>query len=274
MRFWHEPLIQFLALGGLIFAAYSAFAPEPEVARDVIVVDAPVVASLEQSFEGAWKRPPTAEERQGLVDDFLIEEVFYREAQKLNLDQDDVVIRRRMRQKMEFLLQDTLAQVEPQEAELRAFFDANAQDYRGSAQISFRQVFLGEAASAGAEAGALLAGLNSTTPPDPGEIGQRTLLPASLDAASVRQIDGVFGTGFGDSLAALPQGQWAGPVQSGFGLHLIEVTQVTPAPETTFETARQAVLRDYQYEQQRNATEAVVARLKQQYDIRILEAQP
>ena len=109
MRFWKEPLVQFLVIGGLLFVGYTVFAPEAEPPREQIVVGALRIQSLEQSFEATWKRPPTASERQGLIDDFLVEEVFYREAQNLGLDQDDIVIRRRMRQKMEFLLQDGLA---------------------------------------------------------------------------------------------------------------------------------------------------------------------
>ena len=274
MRFWSEPLVQFLALGGVLYLAYTFFAPEPALPREEIVIDAPVLRSLEQSFEAAWKRPPSEDERQGLIDEFLIEEVFYREAQKLALDEDDVVIRRRMRQKMEFLLQDSLARIEPEEAALSTFFEENIDSYRASARVSFRQVFLGEGQGAADEAQALLAVLNSATPPDASELGQRTMLPVGQDAAPLREIDNTFGAGFGQSLLALPKGEWVGPVRSGFGLHLVAVSAVQDAPAPSFETAREAVLRDYMYVEQQNATEALVARLKQNYDIRIEGDQP
>jgi hypothetical protein len=271
MKPWQEPLVQFLVAGGLLFAAYTAFVPEPYVPREEIVIDAPIVRSLEQSFEAAWKRPPSDDERQGLIDDFLVEEVFYREAQKLGLDQDDVVIRRRMRQKMEFLLQEGLARIDPDEAALQAFFEDNLDSYRASARVSFQQVYLGEGQAAAEEAPALLAALNAATPPDAGEIGQRTMLPGMLEAVPLRDIDNTFGAGFGQSLTTLPVGEWVGPVQSGFGLHLIEVTSVQAAPEPSFEAARPAVLRDFKYLEQKKATEALVTRLKRNYDILIEE---
>lgn len=269
MRFWKEPLVQFLLIGGLLFVGYTAFAPEAEPPREQIVVDALRVQSLEQSFEATWKRPPTASERQGLIDDFLAEEVFYREAQNLGLDQDDIVIRRRMRQKMEFLLQDSLAQTSPQEDELRAFFKQEPSRYRGLDQITFRQVYLGDGNVAGVEASVLLVQLNADDSSDTTDLGQRTMLPDRVELAGLPAIDGAFGVGFGEQLLELPTASWTGPIQSGFGAHLVIVDQIKQAPPPDFDEVRAEVERDYLYDQQIKATEAVVERLKQNYEIRL-----
>lgn len=267
MRFWKEPLVQFLVIGGLLFVGYTVFAPEAEPPREQIVVGALRIQSLEQSFEATWKRPPTASERQGLIDDFLVEEVFYREAQKLGLDQDDIVIRRRMRQKMEFLLQDGLAQTPLQETDLRAFFEQDPSRYRGQDLITFRQVYLGDGSDADADATVLLAQLNADDVAGVTDLGQRTMLPDRVELAGLPAIDGVFGVGFGQQLIELPTASWVGPIRSGFGVHLVIVDKVEQAPLPIFEEARADVERDFQYDQQIKATEAVVERLKQNYDI-------
>lgn len=272
MQFWKEPLIQFLFAGGVLFAAYTGFAPEPEAPLEQIVIDAPRVKSLEQSFEAVWKRPPTASERQGLIDDFLAEEVFYREALKLGLERDDVVIRRRMRQKMEFLLQEGLAQAPPPEDALRAFFEEDPNKYRAPDLLTFRQIYLGAAPETTAQAEILLVQLNAVDPPEiTQDLGQRTMLPEHLTSAAPFEIDRVFGTGFGEQLLALPPAQWAGPVQSGFGAHLVLIQDVLRSPAATFEDVREEVTLDFQYVQQRDATQAVIERLKQQYDIQFYE---
>lgn len=267
MRFWKEPLVQFLFVGGLLFAAYTALAPETESLRERIVVNASRIQSLEQSFEAAWKRPPTSSERQGLIDDFLIEEVFYREALKLRLDQDDVVIRRRMRQKVEFLLQDGVARTQPPEDELRAFFERDPTPFRKPVRITFRQVYLGQGVAAAEKTDLLLVKLNAKETPDTHGLGQRTMLPERVASAAISEIDGLFGSGFGQSLMSVPTGRWVGPVQSGFGTHLVYVDEILPAPPVTFENARAAIIRDYRYDQQRKATDTLVERLMKNYEI-------
>jgi hypothetical protein len=273
MRLWHEPLVQFLVLGGAVFLAYSFLAPEPDLPREEIVVGPPAIRALEQSFEAAWKRPPTDAERQGLIDDFLVEEVFYREAQKLGLDQDDVVIRRRMRQKLEFLLQEGMSGYKPEDAVLEEYLQANLATYTEADRISFRQIYLGDGADAAAAAPGILARLKAEPGLDPDTLGKRTLLPAGLDAVPTTDADRTFGSGFGAALVALPAEVWSGPVRSGFGLHLVKVERIDKASPPQLEAVRNAVLRDYLHAEERKAMEALVARLKQCYEI-IIENPP
>ncbi len=271
MRLLREPLLQFLLLGGGLFAAYELLGPPADRPRERITIDAPVVHSLEQSFEAVWKRPPTDVERRGLIEDHLAEEVLYREAQKLGLDQDDVVIRRRMRQKMEFLLQDSLAQVTPDEAALRAFFDAERDRYRDPDQISFRQIYLGDGRGdrEPEQWATLLVRLNGDDPPDAEGLGQGSLLPTRMNSSAVQEIDRTFGEGFADQLRSHPVGRWAGPVRSSYGWHLVLVDGIEPASEPDFKRVRSAVERDYAYQREREAAVALVERLKRGYEIAI-----
>ena len=268
MRVLKEPLFQFLLLGGLLVAAYSLLPPATETPKDRIVVEASRIENLEKGFEAVWKRSPTPEERQGLIDDYIAEEVFYREAQALGLDQDDVVIRRRMRQKMQFLLQESLDRASPDEQALRAYFEANSERYRGEDRISFRQVHVGDENAARKETMApLLVKLNSADKSAPQSPGGLAMLPAAMQAARVTEIDARFGEGFARELSSFPQGRWVGPARSSFGVHVVYVETNDPAPEPTFEAVLREVARDYRSEKHRETEDALIERLRSKYKV-------
>jgi hypothetical protein len=273
-RLFKEPLVQFLLLGAGLFLAYSLFAPQPEVPREQIVVDQPVVRSLEAAFEAVWKRPPSASERQGLINDHIAEEVLYREAQKLGLDQDDVVIRRRMRQKMQFLLQDSLALMPPDEAALRTFYEEEQERYREPDRHSFQQLFLGvrQGPEEAARWEALAVRLNGAGPSDLEQLAQPSLLPPRMVSARPAAIDRVFGAGFAKKIEGLESGRWSGPITSSYGWHLVRIDAVVPGGQPSFEMVRAQVERDFAYQRQQESEAALIERLKQQYEIVIEEA--
>ncbi len=272
-RLIKEPLVQFLLLGVGLFLAYSLFAPQPEVPREQIVVDQPVVQSLEAAFEAVWMRLPTASERRGLINDHIAEEVLYREAQKLGLDQDDVVIRRRMRQKMQFLLQDSLALMPPDEAALRTFYEEEQERYREPDRHSFQQLFLGvrQGPEEAARWEALAVRLNGAGPSDLEQLAQPSLLPPRMVSARPAAIDRVFGAGFAKKIEGLESGRWSGPITSSYGWHLVWVEAVDSGGQPSFETVRAQVERDLAYQRQQEAEAALIERLKQQYEIVIEE---
>jgi hypothetical protein len=275
-RLFREPLVQFLALGGVLFAAYALLAPAEETSPERIVIDHPVIDSLEAAFQATWKRPPTDSELQGLIDNHIAEEVLYREAQKLSLDQDDVVIRRRMRQKMEFLLQGSLARAPPDEAMLRAFYEAEQERYKEPDRRTFRQLYLGphNGADGVARWEALAERLNGANPPDPEEVSQPSLLPPRMELAHSDAIDRVFGKGFADTIQARESRRWSGPVASSYGWHLVWVESVERGGPRAFEAVRAQVERDFAYQRKQEAEAALINRLKQQYEIVIEEATP
>jgi hypothetical protein len=199
-----------------------------------------------------------------LVDNFVREEILVREAVALGLDRDDTVIRRRLRQKMEFLTDSAAAMIEATDEELRAHYAANIERFMAPAQMGFHQVFLGEAvAEADVETAkaALLAGS------DPADVGARTLLPFEVPVSVSTAIDGTFGKGFFEQVAELDPGKWVGPVRSGFGIHIVRVTKHINASEPPLEAIREAVLRDWTRQRAEEIGEKQYERLLSRYQV-------
>jgi len=243
-RLLREPLLHFLLGGALLFAVYSGMAGPEMGLPDRIVVSEERVATLARTFERTWLRSPTEAELSGLVDEYVTEEVLYREALALGLDRDDLVVRRRMRQKMEFLHED-LDPAEPGEAELRAFLEAHPERFAVPPRVSFEQVFLrAQEDGAGTErAATVLARLRAGG--DPEALGDATFLPPGLDDVDPAEMAGTFGPAFAEALAELAPGAWTGTVDSAFGTHLVRVTERRPGRVPTLEEVRPAVEREW-----------------------------
>ena len=244
LRILREPLLHFLAIGGLIFLLFAAVDDTRDAPTDVIVVTPERINQLAAGYSSVWKRMPTDDELDALIDEHVREEVYYREALALGLDRNDTIVRRRMRQKMEFLLDTGAYLQDPAAGELEVYFAANEDFYRSGLRLAFEQIYLGEAPTA--EAISLsLGALQSDPPADPATLGERTLLPAQLGLSPPNAIDGVFGKDFFELLAELPPGVWTGPVVSAYGMHLVRILDSLPARTPPLAEVRDAVLRDW-----------------------------
>jgi hypothetical protein len=268
-----EPLLHFLLIGIGLFVLYDVLrGGDTGAPRDIVVTEARVEA-LAQSFASTWMRPPTPQEITGLVDDYIAEEIYYREAIAMGLDQDDTVIRRRLRQKMEFISEDAAATAEPTDAQLQEFLAKHPEKFLEPAQLSFRQIYFstekrGEQARVQAEQ--LLTELQAGRgPADPAAAGDSTLLPPDLQSASPQLIANTFGSDFAAQVEEAPVGQWSGPLQSGFGLHLVHVEQRVAGALPDFDQIRPIVLREYQAEQRTQSNRKFLDSLRAKYDIRI-----
>ena len=173
-----------------------------------------------------WRRPPTDEELTGLVADHLKEEVLAREAKALELDVGDTIVRRRLAQKMAFLLDDTIRTAEPPEAELRALYETRPDLVRTPARVSFSQVFFRREQGDGRARASLAALSDAAAIPD--EQGDRLLLGDTFADQDEQALTNLFGASFAQAVLALPVGRWSGPVESGYGLHLVKVTAASP----------------------------------------------
>jgi hypothetical protein len=272
-RWLHEPLIHFLLLGALIFVAYKALAPE--AGRDDntrIVVSQGQQEHLVTAFSRTWQRPPTPEEFNGLVDDWIREEIAYREGLAMGLDSGDLIIRRRLRQKLELLAEDVIALDVPTDEALQAYLDENAGDYRLEPRYSLRQIYFSadyRGENTAADARKLLDQLRSGNVDD-GDwqaLGDRIALPAEARDARASALAARFGDSFAESLADLEPGEWQGPVQSGFGLHLVYLDAVDEGRAVTLDEARDDVLRDFEAQRLRESIDALYDRLRERYDI-------
>jgi len=271
-RVLREPLTHFLILGAALFILYANVSNSTVEQAGRIIVDASQVQVLADQFQRTWMRPPTRQELQGLTEDFVKEEVLYREALALGLDQNDLIIRRRMRQKMEFLNADIVEQQQPQDTELQAWLDEHADRYAAPGRTSFEQLFFGtdeDEAATRVRANAALQQLTSTTGTDPHSLGDATLLPPSQQLASSKDIGRVFGETFTAAVAAAPVGIWSGPYRSTYGIHLLHITQRTPARQSTLDEVHSQVERDWYTQQRLAADERFYATLRARYTVEI-----
>lgn len=270
-RILSEPLLHFLILGAALFSAYAIIERRPGPGREEIVVSAGQIENLATAFARVWQRAPTGAELRGLIDDHVKEEVLSREAVKLGLDRDDTIIRRRLRQKMEFLAEDFAGSREPTEAELGAYLRGHAEEFREPPRFTFRHVFLsadrGERLRADAEA--LLARLRADPAQDASALGDRFLGPDALTDEPSGSLASQFGPLFPGQLDALSLGEWAGPVRSGFGDHLVRLTARTEGRSPTLEAARDAVRRELVAERRRVNNRAFLDALLARYQVRI-----
>ncbi len=244
LRLLREPLFHFLAIGALMFAVFTAMNGANEPPPDVIVITPGRIDQIAAGFESVWRRKPTEDELEALIEEDVREEVYYREAMALGLDRNDAIVRRRLRLKMEFLMDSTANAVDPAAGELAAYFAANEEPYRLEPRLAFEQIYLGENASPETVA-RLLSVLQSDPATDPFTLAKPTLLPAELGLSSADVVFGVFGKGFFEQLVALPPGVWAGPVASTYGVHLVRIVDSLPARTPRLQEVRKDVLRDW-----------------------------
>jgi len=269
--FLREPLVHFLALGALLFLWYQWSGGGAGPGSSRIVLTGGRIESLVAGFQKTWQRPPSEAELKGLIDDYVREEIATREATAAGLDRDDTIIRRRLRQKLEFLVEEAIDSTELTEEELTAWLAAHADNYRIEPQLAFRQVYVSRdrrGASAEADAKALLARLEKEGPDAPlDEVGDSLMLPSEFALAPRREVARTFGEKFADAVLALPPGRWAGPVESGYGLHLVLVRERIGGAEPELQLVRAQVERDFLADRRRRQLDAMYERLLEKYTV-------
>ncbi len=271
-RFLREPLLHFLVLGAGLFILNALVNPPGDAPPDRIVIDARQTARLAEQFQRTWMRPPTRQELEGLVGEHVKEEIFYREALALGLDRDDPVIRRRMRQKMEFLNADLAESQQPEDADLRAYMEAHPEMFRSPGRVSFRQVYLDPGNTEGPVADRakdLLAQLNADPAAPDGAAGDPTLLPGDLNAATAAGVSRIFGDDFAAALADAPIGRWSGPIESAYGVHLVRVSAREPGRLPSLDEVRPAVEREWSAERRAEADSHFYDALRARYTVEI-----
>ena len=268
-RLLREPLLHFFLIGALLFGAYGVLNRGSANSPDEIVVSRGQLQNLQLQFERVWQRPATSQELQGLIDNWVKEEIFYREGVTLGLDRDDAIVRRRVGQKLEFIL-DAAAPPPPTDAELQAWLDAHAGDYQIEPTYSLRQVYFDPARHEKPEAVIEAARRALAAGKDVG--GDTTLLPATLAAVTASETQRIFGDEFAERLKSLPVGSWQGPVPSAFGLHLVALTVNNPARPATLAEARANVERDLVNARSSEANAAFYDKLRLKYAVRIESA--
>jgi peptidyl-prolyl cis-trans isomerase C len=258
-----EPLVHFLIAGGLVFALLSGRPADPGERR--IEVDVAVVTRLVDRFGQAFRRPPSPVETDGLIRDYVKEQVYYREALRLGLDRDDEVVIKRLRNKMIALVTAEAEAREPTDAELQTLLDKDLARYSGEPSYDLEQIYFGADNSANRTAarGALASG---SVGPGAGAVSP---LPLRFAGAAQSELAEQFGDGFAAGLRRLPVGSWQGPVLSGLGLHLVRIGQRVPPPKPAVAPIRQRLTNDWRAAALRKAEDEGYRRLLEGYDVTI-----
>ncbi len=275
-----DPLFHFLLLGGGFFALFGVVSDDSASTTgrvSEIVVTEGRINSLLIQFGKVWQRPPTEDELDGLIADYVREEILYREAVAMGLDRDDTIVRRRMRQKLEFLSEDVAALVEPTEAELQQYLDDHPKMFRQESQFSFRQVYLSidiRGASAEADARSILERLNNGDG-DASQLGDPLLLEHEFRDQKESDIARLLGREFLEGLLNTPNiGSWVGPISSGFGLHLVHISERIDGGTPKLAEVRDAVIREWSSVKRKQTNEDFYDMLHEGYTVTVLKPRP
>ncbi len=262
-----EPLLHFLLIGVVLFTAFGLKQDGNNEAANRILVNAGQINQLSAQFERTRLRPPTDNELTGLIEGYVRDEVYYREARAMGLDQDDPVVRQRMRLKLEFLLEDLASEATPDDAQLTEFMLRQPDKFRQQPRLSFTQVYLNpdKRQDLSVDAVAILARLNNGAPSE--AEGDRTLVGSEYEMAPRFEISRIFGEDFARQIVALEPGDWTGPLISGYGGHLVRVTAKQAGRFPELSEIRKQVEQEYLIEQRRELKNTTYRKLREGYEI-------
>jgi len=268
-----EPLLHFLLLGFGLFLLHGWIVPAVSGAGERIVITRGRIEQLATGFALMKQRPPAADELNGLIDDAIREEIFYREAKAMGLDQDDTIVRRRLRQKLEFVSEDVAPVPEPSDSQLRAYLQAHPDAFRLETRYTFTQVYIDpqrHGQQLDAETKKTLSALQRAgTTVDAGKLGDAFLLGHHFNGVIASELARAFGAKFEATLRTLPTGQWLGPVRSGYGVHLVLVSRREDGRTASLEDVRGEVRRQWFHAQRKEANERFYANLRKRYRVTI-----
>jgi peptidyl-prolyl cis-trans isomerase C len=271
-RWLREPLLHFLLAGLMLFVGYRLLNPAAgeQAHRSRIEVTDDDLRQLQVAWTVQWRRPPTPEEMRRLVDSKVREEVLYREALALGLDQGDTIVKRRLAQKMEFLTEDLSALSDPEPGELKAWFETNASRFALPGRITFRHLYFapdrrGPQARDAAERALETLADKTADASEAAQLADPFMFQNYYGDRLQEQVANVFGAQFANALIHLKPGAWQGPVQSGLGWHLVWVDSLTPGRVPAFEEVDAALVKsewisEQRAELKRQAFEAMKAR--------------
>lgn len=264
VSFLRQPLLHFFIIGAGLFALYSFVNDTPQTPnRPSIVVSVQDAQWLASQFRSMRNRPPSQPELETLVEAFVRQEIYVREALALGLDQGDSIVRKRLSQKMEFLTEAGAEASFVDDAMLEAYFQDNLERYRSASRAGFSQILLPEPATEFMPD--ILEKLANGD--DFNLLGARTLLPAMVSPLTKQVVDSSFGTGVFEQIVALDPGTWSGPVRSGYGAHLVRLDSLVPGSVPAFETVRGRIEQEWRRDKANELRLDRLAQLRNQYHI-------
>jgi peptidyl-prolyl cis-trans isomerase C len=267
-RLLKDPLLHFLVFGALLFGAWFSlgkYEDDGGNSDQQIVIDQDQLDHLKALWKLQWKRDPAPADVAAIIDRYLRQEVFYREALKMNLDHNDEIIKKRLAQKMEAVANDLSKLIAPPTDErLRDYFHTRKDFFTLPPAYAFQQVLFLPEEKAASEATLTALRQGAGIPP---ERRNKLALPVAWSLTAVTDLDNAFGGNFVEALEELPAGQWLGPIRSGYGWHLVYIDDKQPARLPPFEEVRDFVAREYEYQSVLKAQDQVYESLLARYEV-------
>jgi len=272
-KWLREPLLHFLLIGAALFVFYNLQTDDSTDDSNSIVISEPDIDRLIILWEKKWQRLPTEAELEGLIEAQIREEVLYREALAMGLDQNDTIVRRRLAQKVEFISADLASQAEPSDTDLQSYLDSHADKFAVPARISFEQIYLNadqRGVNVEQDASRLL---NELTQPgstiDVMAAGDPFMFGQQHEHLTRQGVSRLFGQQFTEKVFQLPVGAWQGPVVSGYGLHLVYVDAKSEAKASTLDEVRDKVRDEWLAQQRRKMDQVFYGELRKRYNIKV-----
>lgn len=268
LKLIREPVVLFFILGILIFVLYERTTGYIERYNKQIYVSQAQIALLEESYTGTWNRPPAEEELEALINDYIMDEIYYKEAVAMGLDKTDLTVKRRLRQMIELMMDDNAA-IYPSEDQLRSYLSANPDKFRQDDRISFRQLHF--APDGGEEARNFLSKLQASESAIQSYTGGLLLLPENHVKEMKREIDRSFGTYFTTEIFKMETGRWQGPLESSYGWHLIYISEILQGELPELDEIWDLVEREWSVEKKKEIKEEQYSIMREQYKIIVEE---
>jgi parvulin-like peptidyl-prolyl isomerase len=279
-RFLREPLLHFLLIGAALFAVHAARGPAAggDEASRQIALSLDDLSQLALSFQAQWRRPPTPEELSQLVEEKIREEILYREALALGLDENDSIVKRRMAQKMQFLAEDVAAAHDPSAEELKAWYAENSEGFALPARVSFRHVYFSpdrRGPRTQADAASALGKLAGQPMDAPlaASLADAFMFQDYYGDRTAEQLAREFGPRFAQEITQLAPGSWQGPIESGYGWHLVFVDSRVPGRIPDFEEVEADVKTAWLTDQKEQASRKAYDEMRAKYTV-LLPAPP
>jgi len=274
-----EPLLHFLLIGAGIYGLYGMFGTG-EAANDerVVTITAGEIQSLTDQWSKTWSRSPTSEELTGAIRHYARTQILFREAMAMGLDNGDRVIERRLAQRLELLAESLITPEEPSEEVLIDWYAANADRFKQPDLYTVTQIFFDpdkreEKTLDDAQAARDKLNLLEQIPPDIGEYGDRLMLRNYYPNRSEAELGKLFGTEFADQVVELQPGTWQGPILSGYGTHVVFLSDVLLVPLPAFGDVKESVRDEWMAEQITELSERFIEKLMSRYEIIIEETE-
>lgn len=272
-----EPLFHFFVLGVFVYVLYGLFSSlDEEQTENTIIVTKGEIDWMKDTWTKRWNRPPTEKELEGLIDQHIEESIFYQEALKMGLDQNDVIIRRRLAQKLKFLQEDLLKPGEPSEEELKDYFRENISMYSSDELVTLTQIFYdpdkrGSTTLQDAENDKASLTRMDIDAVDPRAFGDYFMLQNYYPGRSQQDISKLFGSEFARNVMSLEPDTWHGPILSGYGTHLVYIQDRVESVEPKYEDVRDLVLEDWRVDQQEKMNQMFAEGVMARYTVIIEE---